>query len=103
MSLGMVTIATIWDAKQIAEYFVWKSQQENKPVTNKKLQKLLYYAQAWNLTLNKGKLFQQNIEAWVHGPAVRDVYLEYKSFGFEPITAKVNPEEFKFSKEQRDI
>lgn len=99
----MVAMSTVWDARKIAEYFIWKSQQENKPVTNKKLQKLLYYAQAWNLTLNSGKLFKQNIEAWVHGPAVREVYLEYKEFGFEPITKTIDAKSFSFPEEQQEI
>lgn len=78
------------DARTIAEYFIWKSQQEGKPVTNKKLQKLLYYAQAWSLVLKNELMFKQNIEAWVHGPAIRDVYMEYKTFGFSPIKKEVN-------------
>ena len=76
-------------AKQIAEYFVWKSQTDKKLITNKKLQKLLYYAQAWSLVLRDKELFEDNIEAWVHGPAIRNVYLEYKKFGFQPITRKI--------------
>jgi len=78
------------NAKKVAEYFVWKAQGEKKAITNKKLQKLLYYAQAWSLVLNNKKLFNEKIEAWVHGPAVRDVYVEYKKFGFGPITKSVS-------------
>ena len=77
------------NAKKVAEYFIWKAQGEKKAITNKKLQKLLYYAQAWSLVLNNKKLFNEKIEAWVHGPAVRDVYVEYKKFGFGPITQNV--------------
>jgi len=53
--------------------------------SNKKLQKLLYYVQAWSLALGKGIVFDDTIEAWVHGPVVRDVYCKYKEFGFKPI------------------
>lgn len=77
------------DALTIADYFIWKSQQENKPVTNKKLQKLLYYAQAWSLVLNDKKIFKEDIEAWVHGPAVREVYGTYKKYGFSFIKKDV--------------
>ncbi len=79
----------VLNAQQIAEYFLWKAQNEKKAITNKKLQKLLYYAQAWSLVLRDKKLFSDKIEAWVHGPAVRDVYFEYKKFGFGPITKTV--------------
>ena len=77
------------NANKVAKYFIWKAQGEKKAITNKKLQKLLYYAQAWSLVLNDKKLFNEKIEAWVHGPAVRDVYVEYKKFGFGPITESV--------------
>ena len=79
----------VLSAQKIAEYFVWKGQAEKQPITNKKLQKLLYYAQAWSLVVRDQKLFKDKIEAWVHGPAVRDVYLEYKRFGFNPIDRKI--------------
>ncbi len=70
--------------QNIAEYFLWKASNESRPVTNKKLQKLLYYAQAWSLVLRDKKLFDDKIEAWIHGPAIRKVYLGYKEFGFNP-------------------
>lgn len=79
------------DALQVAEYFILRSNEAKKPITNKKLQKLLYYAQAWSLVLNKEKLFPEKIEAWVHGPAVRSVYVKYKEFGFNPIQKDVDP------------
>jgi len=88
------------DARTIAEYFIWKSQQEGKPVTNKKLQKLLYYAQAWSLVLKNEKMFAQDIEAWVHGPAIRDVYMEYKTFGFNPIKKDVDVDALKLPAEK---
>ena len=74
----------------IAEYFIKKSQAEGLVITNKKLQKLLYYAQAWSLVFNGKKIFDAPIEAWVHGPAVQEVYSAYKEFGFGNITSPVN-------------
>jgi uncharacterized phage-associated protein len=73
----------------IADYFIWKANQENKPITNKKLQKLLYYSQAWSIVINKHPLFKEKIEAWVHGPAVRSVYFNFREFGFHPIKKDV--------------
>jgi len=35
---------TTTNAKGIAGYFIWKAQREGEAITNKKLQKLLYYA-----------------------------------------------------------
>lgn len=82
-----------YGAQQIARYFIYLANRESKPITNKKLQKLLYYSQAWAVAgLNK-KLFNDKIEAWIHGPAIRDVYLEYKDFGANPINTPVNEQD----------
>jgi len=74
-------------ASEIAKYFIWKSAQEGRPITNKKLQKLVYYAQAWYLVAKKGeeKLYPDKIEAWIHGPVIPNVYHSFKHFGFAPI------------------
>lgn len=76
--------------QDVGRYFIYLSNKENKPITNKKLQKLVYYAQAWSLVLNNKKLFNEPIEAWVHGPAVRSLYTKYKEFGFSPIKEDVS-------------
>jgi uncharacterized phage-associated protein len=39
-----------------------------------KLQKLVFYSQAWSLVWNSEPLFQEPIEAWPNGPAVRALY-----------------------------
>lgn len=75
---------------KVAEYFIYRSNQEKKPITNKKLQKLVYYAQVWSLVLNNEKLFNERIEAWIHGPAIRDVYIKYKEFGFNSIQKEID-------------
>jgi uncharacterized phage-associated protein len=85
-----MTHTKVLNAKQVALYFLFKSKEGNKTISNKKLQKLLYYAQAWSMVLRKKKLFSDQIEAWVHGPAIRGIYLEYKKFGFGPIEKKVD-------------
>ncbi len=76
-------------ALEVGRYFIYLSNQANKPITNKKLQKLVYYAQAWSLVLNNKKLFNEPIEAWVHGPAIRNLYVQYKNFGFSPIQEQI--------------
>lgn len=53
-----------------------------------KLQKLLFYAHAWYLALNDGPLFEEDIEAWPWGPVVRNLYIEFRSFGNRPIVGK---------------
>lgn len=93
-SLGKQT-GTVRKAKYpkvfaIADYFISKNQKDHKGLTNKKLQKLLYYSQAWSLVLRNKKLFKEDIEAWVHGPAVPAVYFKYKDFGYKDIKEKID-------------
>lgn len=77
-------------AISIAKYFLWKANKEHKKITNKKLQKLLYYAQAWHLVFEDEPLFKEPIEAWIHGPAIKIIYDKYKKFGFNPIVETVS-------------
>ena len=80
------------DALLIADYILFKAKQEGKEITNKKLQKLLYYVQAWSLALKGEKIFDDKIEAWIHGPAIKTVYLEYQKFGANAIQKDVSEE-----------
>jgi uncharacterized phage-associated protein len=43
-------------------------------VTAMKLQKLVYYSQAWGLVWDEEPLFPERIEAWANGPVVRELY-----------------------------
>lgn len=76
------------DIQEIAKYFIYLSNKEGRPVTNKKLPKLLYYAQAWYLVQEGQKLYEDDIEAWVHGPTIPHMYRQYKEYEFKPITDK---------------
>jgi|SRR3972149_4730895 len=82
-------------ALHVAKYFLWRADQEGKKITNKKLQKLLYYAQAWHIVFENKPLFKDSIEAWIHGPAIAAVYDKYKKFGHGPIDEDVEKTEIK--------
>ena len=43
-------------------------------MTAMKLQKLVYYSQAWSLVWDDKPLFRERIEAWANGPVVRKLY-----------------------------
>jgi len=76
------------DLQKIADYFLCISSEAGKPISNKKLQKLVYYAQAWSLVFTNNKLFDDPIEAWLHGPAIRSLWQKYKDYGYLPIQKK---------------
>ena len=43
-----------------------------------KLQKLVYYSQAWSLAWDDKPLFAERIEAWANGPVVPDLYKKHR-------------------------
>jgi uncharacterized phage-associated protein len=76
----------VYSAADIAKYIIAVAHENGDVVTNLKLQKLLYYAQAWYMVHNNGrKLFSDDIEAWKFGPVIREVYEQYKRFARNPI------------------
>lgn len=44
------------------------------PLSAMKLQKLVYYSQAWSLVWDDDPLFPEEIQAWANGPVVPDLY-----------------------------
>lgn len=76
----------------IADYFIWLANDTGSFISNLKLQKLVYYAQAWHLAIQHQPLFQEDFEAWIHGPVIPELYQKYKSFGWKPIVEEVKPQ-----------
>ncbi len=52
--------------------------QKHESMTAMKLQKLVYYSQAWSLVWDEKPLFSERVEAWANGPVVRELYYEYQ-------------------------
>lgn len=76
----MATKTAVTTVSNIAQTFL-----SFEPMTHKKLQKLCYYAYSWHLALYGDKLFDDRIEAWIHGPVAPSLYSEYKSHGWKDI------------------
>ena len=79
----------------VEEVAAWFLAHGNRDISPKKLQKLVYYAYAWVLTLLNedrdhldNKLFDDHFEAWVHGPVILLLYAEYADYGFGSIDEK---------------
>jgi uncharacterized phage-associated protein len=47
-------------------------------MTAMKLQKLVYYSQAWSLVWDERPLFDDRIEAWANGPVCRTLYDQHR-------------------------
>jgi uncharacterized phage-associated protein len=64
-------MATVFD---VAAYVLGKQGE----MTAMKLQKLVYYAQAWSLVWDEEPLFDNPIEAWANGPVTPDLYQAHR-------------------------
>ncbi|MBC7625187.1 MAG: SocA family protein [Aeromicrobium sp.] len=78
-------------AIDVARYIVAFFQEAGDPVSNLKLQKLLYYVQGWSLALDGKPAFPDRLEAWVHGPVQPSVYGTFKSYRWNPIVEAQSP------------
>lgn len=73
-----------YTSQQIADWFLCNiDYTAGDSITHLKLQKLVYYAQSWSLAIFNQPLFDEDFEAWVHGPALRSLYQKYKKYGWE--------------------
>ena len=73
------------DVNDVADYFIHTANNVGDCITNLKLQKLVYYAEAWHLALFDDPLTGARFEAWVHGPVCRDLYARFAANGSSPI------------------
>lgn len=71
----------IYSALDISKYIISYLSQRNIHVTNLKLQKLLYFIQAYSFKIKNCMMFSEDIEAWQYGPVIPRVYHEYKWAG----------------------
>ena len=79
-------------ATDVARFLVKEYISMERPTTNMKLQKLLYFAWISYYKKNQRYLFNDRILAWRLGPVVRDVYEEFSVFVANPITFCEEPE-----------
>lgn len=61
-------------AVDVAKYIMEGSGR----MTTMKLQKLVYYCQAWSLVRTGLPIFEDPIEAWAAGPVVRELYKAHR-------------------------
>lgn len=62
----------------VCDYIIVKLDEGGELLNHLKLQKLLYYTQAWHLAFEGTPLFKGKFQAWVHGPVSREIYDRFK-------------------------
>jgi len=66
-----VKMANVFD---VAKYIL----QKQGAMTTMKLQKLVYYCQAWSIIWDQKPIFDEEIQAWASGPVVPELYKCHK-------------------------
>jgi uncharacterized phage-associated protein len=66
----------------LSDFILFYCIKNEIPINHLKLQKILYYTQAWHLVyFDKFPIFQETPQAWVNGPVYRSVYEQFKGKG----------------------
>ncbi len=98
-------------ADDVVKCFLYlDDSNEGDGISNLKLQKLMYYAQGFYSAIYDNPLFENEIQAWTHGPVVPDIYHTYKKHGRAPIPLpgdfdreSLNQEEFSLVEEVFEV
>ncbi|MGL5413340.1 Panacea domain-containing protein [Cetobacterium sp.] len=83
---------------QIVDYILTK-----KKMTNLRLQKILYFVQAFSLVSLDKPMFNEEINAWEYGPVVKEVYDKYKYWGAEEIPSPEYFSDFFWDDKDREL
>lgn len=92
------------EVQNVAEYIL----QKEGSMTAMKLQKLIYYSQAWSLVWDEEPLFPEKIQAWANGPVCHELYQYHKghfqisSLGNDPETNTAYGKPEKLTKRNRE-
>ena len=63
----MIQVASVLD---VAKYIL----EKYGPLSVMKLQKLIYYSQAWGLVWDNQPIFVEEVQAWASGPVIKELY-----------------------------
>lgn len=64
------------DLKYVVDFVIYRLISDG--LTHLKLQKILYYIEAWYQGIYKTSIIENDFEAWVHGPVCREVFDRFK-------------------------
>jgi uncharacterized phage-associated protein len=73
--------------EKVAEFIVAFGTRIGSPTTHLKLQKLLYYVEAYHLAIHGRPFTGARFEAWPHGPVSPKIWSLYRVYGNSQIQA----------------
>ena len=77
---GLEGRCAVHEAKGIANEFIQRALEAEKPLTPMQIQKLVYFAHARMLALHGTGLIHQEFRAWPHGPVIESLYEDLKRY-----------------------
>lgn len=72
----------------VANFIIDIAIEKDNPVTNLKLQKIMFFLQGYCLSEYETPLIDGNFSKWRYGPVEEEVYREFKYYGPAPIESK---------------
>lgn len=86
-------MSDVYSPSDVAKWFINRVDRESgEAMTHLKVQKLLYFSQAYYLANFKTPLFEEDFEAWAHGPVLRSVFNDYSGSKWEALPPTDEPE-----------
>lgn len=82
-----------YEPEMIANEFLSLARKEDRPITNMKIQKLLYFSQGHSMSTLKRDLIRDDCHAWDYGPVFPSVYHHLKKYGADSIDGEILDEE----------
>lgn len=70
----------------VAKYIVYKHWKDGEPISNLRLQKILYYVQGYATKRCNEAAFGEAIYKWPYGPVVPEAYFVYNKYRSQPIS-----------------
>lgn len=78
----------------VANTILELAEKKSIEISPMKMQKLIYYAQAWYYFLNDEPLIDEHFSRWHYGPVIPSLYHKLKYYGANNITSKIGDLEF---------
>lgn len=72
-------------SNRLADFLIMESRQRGELLTPLKLQKLMFYADAWHMVIHNSEITPEKFQAWIHGPVALSQYHRFKAYKWRPI------------------
>ena len=92
--MGLIILSM--NAISLSDYVIAQFENKKCPITNLKLQKVLYYIQGYFYKQFNKPAFLEDICNWQYGPVVPVVYYEYNINGSSPLKSQHFRVDFSF-------